>query len=218
MAGFLGLYAGTETIPVGTDPDNGTEYVVEIKKYLSREDYAVAQRVLMLPKMRARGTSSANGEAVKDVETDMEATLETEAYQQVLLSRAIISWNLTDEDGTELPLGKHPVKDALDRSLGSASLVSIKRLPQVVFNEIYRRVNELNSRKGLAVVKDDPALADVVEEGDRVSPETRFPVEAGVGGEDGEERAGDPDAVLVGADVVGDAWGDPRDAGDPPGA
>ena len=178
--GFLDLYAGTERIAVGPDVDraaakvqrlseaakgalpNSAEYQalllarteladlsegaawwVSIKEYLTNTDYSDAQRALVLPKMRG-------GEVT--------GTLESQAYQQVVVLKAIVGWNLTDAAGQELPV----------------TLASVCALPQSVFLRLYARITELNDHGDLDV---PPGATDREVR----SAEAQFPDPAGEG-------------------------------------
>lgn len=95
-------------------------YWVDIKKSLTAEDYEAAQRAL-LGKMSMSNNS-------------LTAEPDTIAYQHELVFRSIIDWNLTDENGEQLAL--EPAKAKHD---------AIRRLPQVVFVDIYNRINEAST-------------------------------------------------------------------------
>jgi hypothetical protein len=166
MPGFLSLYADTEVIPLGG------EYTVEIRQFLNRQDYAAAQRTLILPRFEFKPGTKGVGGARSNDQQHLEATLETEAYQAVLVARAVVRWNLTDEEGVLLPLDGG----------GPQSLASVNRLPQIAFNRIYERVRDLNNPGG------DLKLNDVASE-------AAFPGEAGSGSEDGVSGTADPESV-----------------------
>ena len=112
MAGFLALYNAPKRIEVADG------YWIDIKTSLTTEDYEVAQRALFgKMKMGAGG--------------ELQTEPDTIAYQNELVQRAIIAWNLTDEDDNPLPLEPPAEKSA-----------SIQRLPQSVFITVYEEVNE----------------------------------------------------------------------------
>lgn len=82
------LKAGTVTRV--TLPSN-SEYWVELKSKLSYGDALAAQKALL------------NIEAVEQLDTeerDMVTKLESDTYFTTLLLRAIVRWNLDDEDGS----------------------------------------------------------------------------------------------------------------------
>ena len=107
MTGFLALFNTTKKLDVAEG------FWIEVKTSLTAADYAKAQHAL-LGKMKMSGGG------------DMTAEPDTIAYQQELVKLAIVSWNLTDEDGAPLPLGDE----------------SIARLPQSVFLDVYTFVNQ----------------------------------------------------------------------------
>ena len=199
MSGFLSLYAGTERVAVGPEVDRAaamvtrlaarakdagplppghhdivalqaakdaladaaaaSEYSVTIKQYLTNTDYADAQRALVVPKMRG-------GEVT--------GTLESEAYQQIVVLKAITAWNLTDAEGADLPV----------------TLDTVRALPQSVFIRLYGRITELNNQGDLDV----PAGAS---EREVAKAEAQFLRAPGLG-DLGEEAAGGPEPVDAG--------------------
>jgi hypothetical protein len=116
--GFLSLFNEPERVLV---TDDG-EFWIDIKTSLTAEDYEHAQRVLF-GKMAMHGA-------------DLSATPDTISYQHELVFRAIVNWNLTDEDGDLLPL--EPEKAKHD---------SIRRIPQSIFVDLYQRVNQASSAR-----------------------------------------------------------------------
>ena len=96
---------------------------IDIKKSLTAEDYEAAQRALL-------GKMVMNG-------ANLTAEPDTILYQHELVFRSIIDWNLTDENGELLPLTPAQAKHD-----------SIRRLPQVVFVDIYEKINEASTPRG----------------------------------------------------------------------
>lgn len=146
MAGFLSLFNTPERLPVAEG------FWIDIKKSLTTEDYEAAQRTL-LGKM-----SMVAGEGIR-------SNPDTISYQQELVFRAIVDWNLTDENEALLPLSPEVNKRA-----------SIKKLPQEIFLDIYQKVS----------VSSAPRDSDAERN-------FRSGGEVGTGGRDGE--ASDPAEV-----------------------
>jgi len=121
MAGFLSLYNAPQRIEVAEG------YWIDVKTNLTTEDYEAAQRAL-IGKMTMIGGGELRSEP------------DTIAYQHELVLRAIVDWNLTDENDAPLPLEPADNKRA-----------SIKRLPQSVFLTIYEQVSEASAPRS----KDD---------------------------------------------------------------
>jgi hypothetical protein len=111
MAGFLSLFNEPERLIVAKG------FWIDIKTSLTAQDYEAAQRALL-------GKMSMSG-------NNLTAEPDTIAYQNELVYRSIVSWNLTDEEGNDLPLEPAKLKH-----------ISIGRLPQAVFIDIYERINE----------------------------------------------------------------------------
>ena len=120
MSGFLSLFNEPERVVVADG------FWIDVKKALTAEDYEAAQRALF-------GKMSMSNEGLS-------AEPDTIAYQHELVFRAIVEWNLTDENGELLPLTPPDAKHA-----------SIRRLPQSVFLDVYERVNEASAPRS----KDD---------------------------------------------------------------
>jgi hypothetical protein len=114
--GFLNLYAATERIAVS---DDGAWWV-EIRVSLPKSDYDAAQKALVPTAVVTREGQRAEMDVI--------------SYQLELVSRAIVNWNLTDENDLPLPVVPY-----------AAARRSLQRLPQSVFMTIFDRVNELNS-------------------------------------------------------------------------
>lgn len=121
MPGFLSLFNTPERIQVAEG------YWIDVKKSLSAEEFEHAQSALL-------GTVSFGNKGEFQSEPD------TAGYQRQLVCRAIIDWNLTDEEGQPLPLAPDDAK-----------MASILRLPQEVFGEIFDLVNETSGSRS----KDD---------------------------------------------------------------
>jgi hypothetical protein len=198
--GFMTRYAGTEKVDV-TDlgPDDGTEYWVEIRSSLSGDEWdrADALHVKTAANMKIGGKAGraareaaakrraamANGDGQSD-DDDLTALLsfDTPAYRSALLLAAIVSWNLTDEFGRELPL-----KDKDGRA------ASIRKLPGEVRDRLFELIEAGRPKKRS---KEDDA---------------DFPDDLPVGGEAGEIGASaDPGDLDEGGLVVAH-WADAGD-------
>lgn len=112
MSGFLSLFNTPERIEVAEG------YWIDVKTSLTAEDHEYAQRALL-----GKVTMGSTGK--------LQSEPDTIAYQNELVARSVVDWNLTDESGVLLPLDPDEAK-----------CESIKRLPQSVFSMIFDRVNE----------------------------------------------------------------------------
>lgn len=128
MAGFLTKYAETTKVDLGDD------YWAEVKTHLNRRETKEAQKLLLRPIMKMVG---------EDQETTAE--LDLASYQQAVAMSAIIAWNLTDENGVDLPLAPD-----------SAKAESIDRLPSDVFDKILAVVEGIKPKN-----KEEAAKAKV---------------------------------------------------------
>jgi hypothetical protein len=96
---------------------------IDLRTSLSAEDYEAGQRVLL-----GRMTMT---------DSKLNSTPDTIGYQHELVFRSIVDWNLTDEEGAVLPL--EPAKEKHD---------SIRRLPQLVFIDLYQRITVASTPRG----------------------------------------------------------------------
>ena len=88
-------------------------------------DFTAAQNALLTSRQLVSGGGTAD---------KISAKIDTAGYQQVLLFRAIDSWNLTDKEDAALPL----------------SIESVTRLPQPTFLKLYACVTANNNEKETA--------------------------------------------------------------------
>lgn len=120
--GFLALYSGTERIDVGND------YWVEVKVCVTKAENDAAQRKMMQNKMSVHA-------GVGQIEGD----LDIPAYEEELVFQSITNWNLTDHNNNPLPLVP-----------ADAKRLAVQSLPSPVFQDIFKRVNDLNGARSSA--------------------------------------------------------------------
>lgn len=198
--GFLSRYAGTERVDV-TDlgPDDGTEYWVEIRSSLSGDEWDRANALhvkaaanLTTNSAKAarqaaakRRAAQAQGRAVEDGDDDLTTMLsfDTVAYKRALLEAAITSWNLTDQNGRQLPL-----KDKEGRR------ASIAVLPGEVRDRLFEKIEA-----GQPTKRSKEADAD-------------FRDDLPVGGETGEIGVSAYSGDLDAGDLVEAHWADSRES------
>ncbi len=127
MAGFLSLYNKSERVNLVNVPetDDGA-FWVDVKVSINKADYDAAQRRLMRNKLNMSGNKST-----------LDGDLDIPGFEEEMLVRSIVGWNLTDDNGSSLPLVPEP---ALRKAIMS--------LPASVIAQVYERVNELNARRG----------------------------------------------------------------------
>lgn len=115
---FLDDYSGVERVDVGHG------YWIEIKKCLDRGDQASAERHLE--------------KAVADVDEETGKTRtrivpDTSAWRTARVEAAIVDWNLDESDGRKWQLAPDTAKHR-----------NVLRIPDVVFDKVYKRVDALN--------------------------------------------------------------------------
>ncbi len=123
--GFLSLFDATERVVVaeGQDKDGNTvPYWVDLKKFLNNEDFTAASEALL---QQQQLTANAG----ENAEGRVSARVNTNAYQQILLFRAIKEWNLTDSNDAPIPV----------------RLETVRKLPQPVFALLLEHVTANNN-------------------------------------------------------------------------
>ena len=116
MAGFLSKY--TQITHVVFDK----EFWADVRRYPSRGDARAAQDVLLRPTMSIGGDSSGTTTAPVD----------TGGFQNELVARALVKWNLTDDAGLLIPLGE------VDHNLGPDQVRydAVDILPEEIFQRL----------------------------------------------------------------------------------
>lgn len=181
MPGFLSRYQGTSRIiispPVDDDP---VEYWTEIKKVLSHGEDEVAEKAGMVWKMVP---DPKNPERQK---TDVTINPQARLFEQVMAS--MVGWNLTDVDGTTLPLDYDPTLEETRRTAGMANWQSPRRksliaIPQPVYDLIAGEVGKANNQ---------PTREEA----------RQFRPGGGLGNQNGQDPAPDGTEVLPGTELV----------------
>lgn len=165
--GFLDNYAGTERI----DLEDG--YWIDIKICLSRDE-----------KRAAEGFMSRVG-AVSDPNDDKKmitrAVPDLPRYRDELVIASIVDWNLDDTNGTVWRLDPPSAKRA-----------NVGRLPDAVFDKVYKRADALNKEPEVPEQKtfrNEPGERDpegLARTGDVVDVFDREGVLAGTGLDQGD--------------------------------
>ncbi len=129
MPGFLSQYDEVVTVYF----DEAKEWWAKVRRYPSRADFKAAQAALISPEVRYTGEGD-------NATADTRGKVDTGAYQDELVARALIDWNLTDINDAPIPLGtSHPVKGPDETRRAAVSV-----LPEEPFEKI------LNSIEGAA--------------------------------------------------------------------
>lgn len=132
MPGFLTRY--NEQVTVRFDDD----YWVRARRHLKRGDYKAAQAVLVSPVMRY----NIGAERDSDVNAETRGEVDSSGYQNELVARALEEWNLTDDDGQVIPLGRNDPVTGPDPIRRSA----VDALPQEVFEKIFEAIGGVKKK------------------------------------------------------------------------
>jgi len=121
VAGFLSKY--TQITHVVFDK----EFWADVRRYPSRGDARAAQDVLLRPTMSIGGDSSGTTTAPVD----------TGGFQNELVARALVKWNLTDDAGALIPLGE------VDHQMGPDQVRydAVDILPEEIFQRLLTAVS-----------------------------------------------------------------------------
>jgi hypothetical protein len=137
VPGFLSQYEQVVTVNL----DEGAEaeapnpvWWATVRRYLGRGDFKAAQAILISPEMRV-ATGNDEGETRGKVDTG--------GYQNELVYRALVDWNLTDTNGDKLPLSPETMRRA-----------SIDLLPESVFQKIFGSIEGATRKKPEEVKKE----------------------------------------------------------------
>ena len=128
MAGFLSRYNVITRIEIEPPSDGQPEgYWAEVKTHLSRRDAREANDALyrLVMKLDVQDEAKTDGSPLATAEGE----LHFEDYNTAIALAALVTWNLTDEDGVILSL-----------DTPAAKLESLNRLPTEVFSQIIAAV------------------------------------------------------------------------------
>lgn len=153
--GFLSQFS--ETTRVYFDDDK--KWWADVKRHLPRKDFKAAQSVLIAPEMHYVG----------DV-ADTKGKVDTGGYQNELVVRALVAWNLTDESGTDLPLA--PEGDKRN---------SVDMLPEDAFQKILAVIEGANRKKPEEQKAEADAFREVGSGGALASGRQEVPAAIGAG-------------------------------------
>lgn len=161
---FLDDYSGVERIDVGHG------YWIEIKKCLDRGAQASTERHL------EKAVAEVDEETGK---TRTRIVPDTSAWRTARVEASIVAWNLDDKDGI------------WQLSPDSARHRNVLRLPDSVFDQVYRRVDALNKP---ATQEDTKSPTDLAHGGDPDGPGR--PAEPG-------DLSAEASALVAAGDVAG---------------
>jgi hypothetical protein len=143
VTGYLARYSGTEFVNVETgehaDTHDGMEWWVEIRTSLPQVDHDAAEQAMT-------GTAEAVGK-MGSAEMDVRMSPNASAWQEELVARSIVNWNLTDETETPLLIGRLDANmPAAERAEAVAvTKASVVRLPHHAVLHLFIRIRQLNT-------------------------------------------------------------------------
>ncbi len=161
--GFLARYNEQVTL------DLGDGYWLKFRRHLSREDFAAANDKLFSPIVRI---VAAEDGSTDDAHSETSGALNTSAQQDEYVARALLDWNLTDENNQPIPLGTVRPGTGPD----AARYAAVRLLPEVdVFDKVLAGIEGVRRQRSEA--RKEQADAD------------RFPGTAGAGAQAPKARS-----------------------------
>lgn len=146
MAGFLGLYNGTERVTLAEA--DGVAYWVDIKRHLSRAETARADALHIAKRVETTVDAAADGEDAKA--RSVATVIDQRAHDTEVLAASIVAWNLTDEGDLPLPLPPYIPPDGTrvhgDDPANRVRRESIAKLPAVVVDTLLKRIEEYRKK------------------------------------------------------------------------
>ena len=139
MPGFLSDYSKITTVYL--DPDQ--KWWAKVRRFLTRGDFKAAQDILITATMRYSG----GDDDATDAKAETSGPVNTGGYQNELVARALVEWNLTDENDNPIPLGGLNAQRMPDPTRYAA----VDVIPQEAFDLI------LGAIEGATVKKKVPA-------------------------------------------------------------
>lgn len=139
MPGFLSNYQEIRTIYF----DDAKEYWAKVRRFPQRADFKAAQAKLISPTMRYVGGEEDQDGKATEVKAETSGAVDTGAYQDELVARALVDWNLTDEEGVLIPLG------TVDRDKGPdpTRYRAVGMLPETPFEQILNSIEGAGKKK-----------------------------------------------------------------------
>lgn len=126
MPGFLSQYQDVTTVYF--DDDN--QWWAKVRKFPHRRDFKAAQAALISPEVRYLGEG-------ENAQADTRGKIDTGAYQDELVARSLVEWNLTDTEGNPIPLG------AINQATGipdPTRYAAVGALPEPVFEAVLNAI------------------------------------------------------------------------------
>jgi hypothetical protein len=125
---------------------DGTVYWAKVKRFLQRGDFRAAQDKLFSATMRVTGGDEDKAE---EATAETSGPVDTSAYQNEAVARALVEWNLTDDAGVLIPLGVVDPVSGPDATRYAAVNMLVER----DFEKLVNAIEGVGKRKKPAAVK-----------------------------------------------------------------
>ena len=157
MSGFLTNFRQVTTVTFET-PD-GISYWATVKRFLLRGDTRAAQDKLFTATMKFVGGE----EQSEDAKAETSGPVDTGAYQDELVARALVEWNLTDDEGAPIPLGKVVPGTGPGTGPDATRYAAVALLPDEPFAKILGAIEGATRKKKGETAKAEEAFPEAAK-------------------------------------------------------
>ena len=135
MPGFLSDYSKIVTVYLDADQ----KWWAKVRRNLTRGDFKSAQDILITATMRYSG----GDDDTSDAKAETSGPVNTGGYQNELVARALVEWNLTDENDNPIPIGSLDAQRRPDPTRYAA----IDAIPQEAFDLLLAAIEGATNKK-----------------------------------------------------------------------
>ena len=153
MSGFLSNFR--EVVTVNFETPDGVSYWAAVKRFLSRGDTRAAQDKLFTATMKFVGGEDQS----EDAKAETSGPVDTGAYQDELVARALVEWNLTDDEGAPIPLGKVVSGNGPGSGPDATRYWAVAMLPEDPFQKILGAIEGAKFFARAGAADDDAMIA-----------------------------------------------------------
>ena len=143
MPGFLSDYTKITTVYLDADQ----KWWAKVRRYLTRGDFKSAQDILITATMRYSGGEDDS----TDAKAETSGPVNTGGYQNELVARALVEWNLTDENDNPIPIGSLNAQRQPDPTRYAA----VDVIPQEAFDLLLASIEGATVKKKVTATAND---------------------------------------------------------------
>jgi hypothetical protein len=158
VSGFLSNFR--EVVTVNFETPDGAAYWAAVRRYLPRGDTRAAQDKLFTATMKFVGGE----EQSEDAKAETSGPVDTGAYQDELVARALVEWNLTDDEGAPIPLGKVVPGTGPGTGPDATRYAAVAVLPEEPFQKILGAIEGATRKKKGEAAKAEAAFPEAAKQ------------------------------------------------------